>query len=286
VNSAKRGLIATTRAFTLVEMFIVGALIALFAGIAIFNIQGQYLANIRKITVAEVNQIHTALSFVKMDTGVFPKLNFLNKALYHPEISMLVGNVRQLNLRSDFDYMGYSVGPGLESKILSEWHGPYYSMSQTRRGIGRAVGGLVSMLLPNTGIVSDWPADPYGEPYVLYLIRVTEEGGLDWVRSATDEADYFAAVVSYGRNRVPGYRPDIPIPPDVFLRLKGERLYNEGGSGIDIYGRQLSAQFTALTAREYNEPRLHALSKIARVGPESDEVGIIDPGSDDVIYEF
>ncbi len=286
MNSAKRRFIPTNRAFTLIEMFIVGALIALFAGIAIFNIQGQYLANIRKITVAEVNQIHTALSFVKMDTGIFPKLNFLNKALYHPEVSMLVQNVRQLNLRNDFDYMGYSIGLGLESTILSEWGGPYYSVSHTRRGIGRAIGGVVSMLLPNTGIVTDWPADAYGEPYVLYLIRVDPTGALEWVRSATDEATYFAAVVSYGRNRVPGYRPDIPIPPADFNRLKNERLYIEGGSGSDVYGRPRAAQFTALTAAEYNQTRLEALTKIGRTGISEDEVGIIDPGSDDIIYEF
>ena len=288
MNSAKRGFIPTNRAFTLIEMFIVGALIALFAGIAIFNIQGQYLANIRKITIAEVNQIHTALSFVKMDTGIFPKLNFLNKALFHREVSVPVLGVdaRQLNLRNDFDYMGYAIGPGIESTILSGWSGPYYSVSHTRRGIARAVGGVVTMLLPNTGIVTDWPADAYGEPYVLYLIKVTETGGLDWVRSATEEANYFAAVVSYGRNRIPGYRADRPIPPDDFNRLKNERLYREGGSGSDIYGRSRAAEFTALTAAEYNQTRLQALTKIDRPGISEDEVGIIDPKSDDIIYEF
>jgi type II secretory pathway pseudopilin PulG len=286
VKSAKTGFIGTNRAFTLVEMFIVGALIALFAGIAIFNIQGQYLANIRKITVAEVNQIHAALSFVKMDTGTFPKLNFLNKALYHPEISLLTGNVRQLYLRDDFDYMGYPIGSALESTILSQWRGPYYSVSHTRRGIGRAIGGVVSMLLPNTGIVTDWPADAYGEPYVLYLIRVTETGGLDWVRSATEEANYFAAVVSYGRNRVPGYKADMPIPVADFNRLKNERLYKEGGSGNDVYGNPRAAQFTALTSDEYDQTRLRALTKIGRGGISEDEVGIIDAGSDDIIYEF
>lgn len=287
MNTAKRGFILTNRAFTLVEMFVVGALIALFAGIAIFNIQGQYLINIRKITIAEVNQIHSALSFIKMDAGVFPKLNFLNKALYHPEVSVLVGvNVRQLNLRNDFDYMGYAIGPGLESTILSEWRGPYYSISHTRRGVSRAIGGIVTMLLPNSGIATDWPADVYGEPYVLYLIKVTETGGLDWVRSATDEANYFAAVVSYGRNRVPGYRADTPIPTGDFNRLKNERLYKEGGSGSDIYGRPRAVEFTALTAAEYNLPRLQALTKIGRTGISEDEVGIIDPGSDDIIYEF
>jgi len=288
VNSAKRGFIPTNRAFTLVEMFIVGALIALFAGIAIFNIQGQYLANIRKITIAEVNQIHTALSFIKMDAGVFPKLNFLNKALYHPEVSVLVGaDVRQLNLRNDFDYMGYAIGPGLESTILSEWRGPYYSVSHTRRGVSRAIGGVVTMLLPNTGIVTDWPADAYGEPYVLYLIKVTETGGLDWARSATDEPNYFAAVVSYGRNRIPGYRADTPIPPGDFNRLKNERLYIEGGgTARDIYNNPRAVEFTALTADEYNLPRLQALTKIGRTGISEDEVGILDPGSDDIIYEF
>lgn len=286
MNSAKRVFITTNRAFTLIEMFIVGALIALFAGIAIFNIQGQYLINIRKITIAEVNQIHTALSFIKMDTGVFPKLNFLNKALYHPEISVPVQNGRQLSLPGDFDYMGYPIGIGLEATILSEWRGPYYSVSPSRRGVARAVGGIVSMLLPNTGIVSDWPADPYGQPYVLYLIRIDATGALDWVRSATDEANYFAAVVSYGRNRIPGYRGDTAIPPADFDRLKTERLYTEGGSGNDIYGRPRVAEFTALRADEYNDTRLRALTKIGVTGISEDEVGIIDPGSDDIIYEF
>ncbi len=289
MNSPKRGFIRTNRAFTLIEMFIVGALIALFAGIAIFNIQGQYLANIRKITIAEVNQIHTALSFIKMDAGVFPKLNFLNKALFHPEVSVPVAgvDVRQLNLRNDFDYMGYTIGLGLESTILSEWRGPYYSVSHTRRGVARAIGGVVTMLLPNTGIVTDWPADPYGEPYVLYLIRIDPTGALDWVRSATDEPNYFAAVVSYGRNRVPGYRADTPIPPADFNRLKNERLYIEGGgTAPDIYGNPRVAQFTALTADKYDLPRLEALTKIGRTGIGADEVGIIDPGSDDIIYEF
>ena len=163
---------------------------------------------------------------------------------------------------------------------------PGTAKTTVARTFARAIGGIVTMLLPNTGIATDWPADVYGEPYVLYLIKVTETGELDWVSSATDEADYFAAVISYGRNRVPGYRADMPIPTGDFNRLKDERLYKEGGSGSDIYNNPRIVQFTALTAAEYNLPRLQALTKIGRMGISEDEVGIIDPGSDDIIYEF
>ena len=70
IRAIQRG---TRRAFTLVEMLIVAALIALFAGLAVFNVTEQYELNKQKAAVAECRQIGTSMNFALQDLGFFPK---------------------------------------------------------------------------------------------------------------------------------------------------------------------------------------------------------------------
>ncbi|MGB9692764.1 MAG: type II secretion system protein, partial [Candidatus Sumerlaeaceae bacterium] len=65
------------KGFTLAEMLIVAALIALFSGLFIFSIETQYTLNKQKASVAECRQIATAMSFAQQDMGFFPKMCFL-----------------------------------------------------------------------------------------------------------------------------------------------------------------------------------------------------------------
>src|SRR5688572_29195394 len=65
------------RGFTLVEMLVVSALIALFAGLAVFSITTQLEQNRKKAAVAECRQIATAMSFAHQDLSFFPKLCLL-----------------------------------------------------------------------------------------------------------------------------------------------------------------------------------------------------------------
>ena len=63
--------------FTLIEMLVVAALIAIFAGLAVFNIVEQLNREKEKAALAEARSIATAMSFAYDDLGFFPKLCFL-----------------------------------------------------------------------------------------------------------------------------------------------------------------------------------------------------------------
>jgi len=282
------------RGFPLVEMFIVGALIALFAGLAIFNIREQFESNRRKATIGEARQLGTALGFAKMDVGVFPKLCFLmmsERQLQFEAVSR--GQVEDFY----FTRMDYtSIGTNLFAAGIKEnWRGPYFAASQSRTGIAQGRGGFVSIRIPDLPGTGDqqvfkWPADSYGNPWVVYLVsldRATNRpvfiNGLSNFSPMLDP-DYLTAVVSYGSNRMPGGGPSADPA------LSGATL------ALGLYtGDFRTGQFTLLTDTDYagaaGAARAAAIS--TRFGTNGLAVndngvptGILDAGSDDIIYEF
>ena len=67
------------RGFTLIEILIVGALISLLSGIAIFAVKQMYDSNRRKAMFDETRSIGTALHFAYEDLGFFPRLSVVGK---------------------------------------------------------------------------------------------------------------------------------------------------------------------------------------------------------------
>src|SRR5690606_6989864 len=63
--------------FTLIEMLVVAALIAIFAGLAVFNIVEQLNREKEKAAIAEARSIATAMSFAHDDLGFYPRLCWL-----------------------------------------------------------------------------------------------------------------------------------------------------------------------------------------------------------------
>jgi hypothetical protein len=272
------GRLIDARAFTLIEMFIVGVLITLFATLAIINVQQQFEINKRKAAIGDIHQLASSMSFCYNDVNIFPKFAFLDQPL--DEIAPFIGATRRLI--AGFDYMGHPL-TGYEPQIIANWKGPYAAASETRRKIARG-GGIVDMILPESGETVSWQADPWGNPYVLYLIYIYSDASgrpvFDWIPSATTEPNYFTAAISYGRNTVPGCKVDTygQIPDTFKSRAERERLYITVDKRLPVY--------RALTETEYNAERLSALSRAPLDGVDGVMVGIRDTGSDDIIYEF
>ena len=295
-------------AFTLIEMLIVSALISLLAGIAIINIQSAYQSNQRKATYGEGRSVATALSFAFEDIGIYPKLCFLSQGIFDiapPQVAPYTqpGSL----LVSGFEYIGYDVNTPatLTNRIIKNWvkgagSQGYFSAGSGRRGLfqGRR-GGIVKMEIPMIyspqvlpmGVqlpIYDWPADPWGRPYVVYMLirEGNQANGLPQVRfanSATDMAHgniYALAVVSYGPNGMPGGPEDYSAAMlSVGLSLC---LY-------DRSTRQYPAQsdFRCLQPNEYTAARRDAWSYAKLVSnPPANYPGVIDPGSDDLVVDI
>lgn len=261
------------RGFTLVEMLVVSALIALFAGLAVFSITTQLEQNKKKAAVAECRQIATAMSFAYQDLGFFPKISLL-KFNYNS----LIDFGRQLGFSdSDVEYHGHFV-QGLSNKLANEWKGVYLTNSTDR---------LVTMIFPGAPNKSmQWPADPWGNPYVAYLLRTerppagsNNRSTQTFLQNATQPADYFAGIVSYGRNAVPGLG-DFPDPVVQQSRMN-QRLYKS----TSIFGT-----FELLTPDEYDQNRRKEVFLRTDVSnPNLDGPAhphSMDSGSDDRVYQF
>lgn len=308
------------RGFTLVEIIIVGVLIAGFSSLAIFAIREQFEANKAKATIAEARQIATALEFANIDTGIFPKLSFLTESIEGLRFAgQDFGSVPVLFSSLDI-YGRQTLGAGLPTEVVSgqiqrnvnrinnNWNGPYFALSPTRRAFAQGRGGYAYMLspdLPNTGPNSPstshglrWPTDTNNNPYVVYMLDrvegqetlafVTEQSGID----VTRKGNYVNAIVSYGRNGYPGGEP-VPAddaPPNL-EQLLNMRLYTEVLDTVksiptfrqvapNQYTRQRANMWTARFADLNGSPRP------IRAGGTFSPAGIADPTSDDIVFEF
>ncbi len=208
----------SAKAFTLVEMLIVGALIALFSGLAIFGVQQQFRSNQRKAVIGESRQVASALDFAYNDLGFFPKIGLLQESL----VTLKLESQREYgNELLIFDNMQlYNIPTIAQADAIQEdWNGPYFAASQSRSRISQGRGGSRRMLISGADTVGFlWPVDVWNNPYMLYNMNVDRSGGnptLYFTTATPDDPNTVAtdvgktgnfvnAVVSYGQNQVPG----------------------------------------------------------------------------------
>lgn len=317
------------RGFTLVELIIVAALIALFSGLAVIAVQQQYRSNIRKATIAETRNIASALDFAALDTNVFPKLCWLTESREGMAfVSNLVsGGNSSLIVYGALDINSRNVDAQTAARFQNLWKGPYFSLSQTRAGAAQGRGGFVYMTIPslaNTGGADNpasvnsqggirWPSDPYYNPYVVYMLDIVDpnlaSSPLAFVNEAapadpTRKGNFVNAVVSYGSNRYPGGLED--VRGDFGPISAGNAAANDVGQGpysLRLYrgapnftpANKGFPTYTMLSSGEYNRNRANVWGRrftgfvaggLVAQDPNGVAVGITDPASDDVIFEF
>ncbi len=211
--------------FTLVEMLIVAALIALFSAIAIIGIQAQFEANQRKAIIGESRQVAQALDFAYNDIGFFPKIAHLQASLTTLQLDSEIkygGN--EDAIFSFLDSLGINVLPGspLARQSRENWRGPYFAASQSRTRVSQGKGGSVKMITtPSDNVGFDWPVDVWNNPYMHYVLNVDrtdsanptlyfanqtqdDSGNIVSLNRPGVEGNFITAVVSYGPNQVPG----------------------------------------------------------------------------------
>lgn len=290
------------RAFTLIELLIVGALIALFAGLAIFGAQQAYLNNQRKAVIGESRQVATALDFAYGDVGFFPLLCFMDDSLEGLTIDsqQAFGNPDSL-----FNFMQIMMVPTTQkvTGIRANWKGPYFSPAQSRTQVSQGRGGSKQMLLNIGGTFRGpfaWPADVYGTPYVVYNLNIDVNGGTpgelyfaNQDAGGTLEVDpnkrgnFVNAVVSYGRNRIPGGGE---TPPSLG-NVENFRLFEPDPTIPNIDGpnplRYLQQnQFTDARAEVWSTTYAPSGVTFATDNNGINPVGITDEGSDDIVFTF
>jgi type II secretory pathway pseudopilin PulG len=229
--SPRRPQSSHARGFTLIEILVIVALIAMLSGIAVFQVKSVMDQTRIKATYPDLRSVADALTTAHFDLGFFPKLGFLS--LSQPQL------IQNNTLPEDFEVMGFgttqAIGPQRMAQIVDAWNGPYFNAAGGRSPLKTGTRGYyVQMQMPRAtsatplvdwpaGTLVEWPADPWGSPYVVYLLH-QDKAVLDpsdptkttylkpppprFVRSPYEEPNYFAAVVSYGPNGIPGGSAD------------------------------------------------------------------------------
>lgn len=270
--------------FTLIEMMIVCALISIMAAMAIFSILTMMEQAKQRTSLAECRQVATAAGFANNDLAFYPKLCFLKMSY-----TTLATAVSGKPVTPDYfvECHGHQVS-NFEHRMGKNWSktGAYLSSSQQRNTHMYVPGAYTAV----PGETFDWPGDPWGNPYVMYLMKSnydTASGKIQprFIEKAGEHPDYFAAVVSYGRNTVPG-----GLAAD-YIRLERdparglERLYEK----LDAQGTKV---YRSLQPAEYVTPGRvkHGLLNIDPAGnvtiPSPTDPRMREPNSDDLIVEF
>lgn len=310
------------RAFTLIEILIVGAIIALFAGLALFSVQQMYDSNKRKAMFDETKNVGTALAIARDDIGFFPRIHLLGT----PETLITFELAGQQQVRPAFDTYGYLSGAERVSIITANWHAPYSSVLETRRTFSQGAKFLVKMRLPepenlsfprNTALRDisfvDWPSDVWGNPYVVYLVssdrnfinNATNPLGLRFISTPSELPDYWTAVVSYGPNGVPGgslevegnpgptgveardYRTQILEPAMLYIAGDLETGNNFSPEGMPAYTLKSGNPAVTGQASLRSGPFLTAFPRSVTSNNDNlNQIGIRDPNSDDVYWVF
>ena len=273
INSGKRG-------FTLVEMLVVASLIAIFAGLAVFSITAELERNKQKAAIAEARNIATAMSFAYDDLGFFPKFGLLHFNQY---------NIYDFLLGTGLDsaeYHGYPVG-NLEAKLKNSWKNNYLASSGPDKR---------AKFHYNSGrdLEIEWPADPWGNPYVAYFVKTIPSPSVGsppkqaFIQGAGERPNYFAGVVSYGRNAVPGMQQPLKVGTEA---IANARRYDSANPAT-MYNPATPAQpkhYNALTPADYLDGSARATRMIQMMLPTTDGIdspNIRDESSDDRLYEF
>ncbi|MDD4279118.1 MAG: prepilin-type N-terminal cleavage/methylation domain-containing protein [Candidatus Sumerlaeales bacterium] len=264
--------------FTLIEMMIVAALLSIMSAMATISIFTAMEEARKKATVAECRQLATAVGFANTDLGFFPKLCFLNFS-YDNLMSNITGQ-KPIPV-AQFEYHGHLVN-NLTLRLKKNWtkSSPYLTGNSKK---------IVSMTLPGAvGAPYDWPGDQWGNPYTMYLLKSNGDATTGritprFIEKPGEQPDYFAGIVSYGRNAVPGELDSLQSSAasqqaDMMTR----RLYTG-----DVKG-----PFTALQPSQFTD--------YAKINPillnidASGNATTVDPahprirevGSDDILVEF
>jgi hypothetical protein len=260
-------------------MLIVAALISLFAGLALFSVQSALEQNKQKAAVAECRQIATAVGFAYQDMGFFPKLAFLR---FNSTNLLQFLTPSPTTLVNGLEANSYFVG-NLENRIVKNWKGIYSALNQqrlVRMQFESAVETVNNPGIPSgtATLVVDWPADPWGNPYTLYLVKTlpadinNPNPRESFLENSGDRPNYFAGIVSYGRNGVPGLG-DEPPPVERTARIP-LRMYEQ----ID------PLNFRLLNPSELTQGRLDMIINSAT--PDPLRPRIREVGSDDRYAEF
>lgn len=259
------------------EMLVVSALIALFSGLAVFAITTQLEQNKKKAAVAECRQIATAMSFAHQDLGFFPKFCFM-KFNFQNIAQFLIGASVPANTGA-VEYHGHAV-PNLGLKLRNSWKGVYMTQNPDR---------LVKMVFNTESgqLTMPWPADPWGNPYVAYLIHTEKpvagrpNAVQKFLQNSGQDANYYAGITSYGRNTVPGLGDDAVNEPDKINQRKPLRLY-QAPDGTP------PGTFFLLTPAQYTDDKMQVFLPSASGTTGYDGLGpnSLDKGSDDRVYQF
>lgn len=302
---------ASRRAFTLVEMLVVASLIALLSGIALFAINDMYNNNIRKVTIGESHQLATALSIAQQDIQFYPRFNTLTRSIARISLNSAGNEYADPNAPGStvlpgLDYYGFLNGsPPILPRIKTTWAGPYMGQSLSRDGSNRGnASGLVKVRLPDLiGVtvdgqdasIVDWPADVYGNPFLLYVLKssIDQSGaGLlpKFIEHTWEEGDYLTAVVSYGRNGIPGkYNPNNPGVTEAQLRagalyITGDPLVSGGTAKYTLKTWNATDPSVRLDNDPANPNYAGMLLTLGVLDPNV--IGIKTSGSDDIALEF
>lgn len=311
------------RGFTLIEILIVGALLALFAGLAVFAAREMYESNRKKAMYDEVRQVGTALSLAHDDLGFFPRMYLLEKPLgliYFP------GMPPRASIIPAFDTYGHFGRTDEVTNVSRNWRGPYMPISASRATMSAGNKGMVRMRLMDADLqgfkiptepTSDptlvwWPADTWGNPYMLYevvcdpsmMVAGTNPRGLRLARRPGEAGNYLTAVVSYGPNHVPGGLVKEITPEGVVvvkeqlsdaeiatrlqthgLYLKGDLVGGAGANQADYTLKSFTASGQAKL--EWNSASFNTslADSIESFNPNT-RIGIKDKGSDDIYWPF
>jgi prepilin-type N-terminal cleavage/methylation domain-containing protein len=265
------------KGFTLVEMLVVAALIVVFSSIAVFNVSEYMRQGRSKAAVAEARHIATAMSFAHQDLGFFPKICFLNFS-----VNALTDALTGMTYDA-VEYHGHNIGD-LASRLQRQWKGQYLGINHEK---------MCKMHFTSTSGMTkafDWPLDPWGMPYVAYLMETSGQVGTDgrhrvgFLPNAGTSPDYFAGVVSYGPNMVPGLKSDA-TGTEIEAR-KPFRLYKTDNIAAPVTGY---LNFRLPTPLEYANPPLSTFgAEMIRldVTPNPALPRIREANSDDRVYEF
>lgn len=291
--------------FTLLELLIVCGILTVLLGIAISNFREMYDKSEQRSVVDETKSIGTSLSYAYNDLGFYPKLNLLSMTK-----ELLVDNDKVFPGVDIYGYYG-TTGPIL-NKMLS-WKGAYLAINS--QGIGTSAKTVLVELsdVALNGVSSwpgwkeplnvvEWPADPWGSPYVFYCVTVepslvddnTNPLGLRPVIKPDEPGKYFTACVSYGPNKMPGGTEKTPanivdnrlMNAALFSPIANAqdhepkfkmRAYGTSGGSSSLYGTPFWREF----GRSVKNPK----STPDGVGL-ADTPGIMDIGSDDLLWQF
>ncbi|MBN1901378.1 hypothetical protein JW926_08665 [Candidatus Sumerlaeota bacterium] len=251
------------------EIIIVAALISLFSGLATFGVQ-QMLNNSKlKAVIGETRQVGSSLIFAHQDVGFYPKIGYL----------MHTADLIDNRFGWDrVDSIGLAISLNKGQYTYNNWRGPYFAASPSRNQLSARFKSIVTMNLHPTyqGYENSmpWPADQWGNPYVLYLFKYDPlEDRWQFIETLGEEPNFFAAVVSYGPNGVPG-SPDGSYSLE---DLRGARLFNQDDTRVPVFDDLEPGEYTD----EIGNPSRRDVYSLDPSG-----IGMVDPGSDDIIYSI